>query len=222
MGNESMAELTETDLLWLSLQEARRITDALAAQQYPTQVSISPEDLLRIVTAVEGLGSPLTAEAVARAVGDILALQGPSGQAEALLEVAAEFKKALERFGGIVGGLARSFGSSGPSHLTIDNPVANPVPSIVREQNLTPKGYQQITSLTSAVALTVPANAIYAFLVAEVADVRYRDDGTAPTATVGWPLARDTAFWYIGSLSAVKFIQVQSSGILNISYYGVS
>ncbi len=44
-----------------------------------------------------------------------------------------------------------------------------------------PKGYQQITDLSSAVSLTVPNGANYAIIEAETQSVRWRDDGTAPT-----------------------------------------
>ena len=49
-------------------------------------------------------------------------------------------------------------------------------------------GYQQITSLTASTALTVPAGATLAVIVPESQSVRWRDDGVAPTASVGMPL----------------------------------
>jgi len=82
-------------------------------------------------------------------------------------------------------------------------------------------GYQQITSLGSAVGLTPPAGAVYAVLQAEGQVVRYRDDGTNPTATVGMMLYPGAAFTYNGTLSAIKFIQADTGGILNVLYYGV-
>lgn len=82
-----------------------------------------------------------------------------------------------------------------------------------------PLGYQQITSLSAAAALTVPTGATSAVIVAEAQAVRYRDDGTAPTATVGIPLAVGTVLQYTGTLSAIKFIEQTSGAKLNISYY---
>jgi len=88
-------------------------------------------------------------------------------------------------------------------------------------------GYQQITSLTASSALTVPtlapeglnAKPVLALIIAEGAPVRWRDDGVAPTASVGMPIAVGVPFQYDGDLTKIRFIQQSSSGILNISYY---
>jgi hypothetical protein len=80
-------------------------------------------------------------------------------------------------------------------------------------------GYQQITSLGSSTALTVPAGATTAYITAEAQAVRYRDDGTAPTATVGQPLAVGTLLIYTGPLANIRFIEQTSGAKLNISYY---
>lgn len=83
----------------------------------------------------------------------------------------------------------------------------------------TPLGYQQITNLTSATALTVPATATYAIIQAESVDVRWRDDGTNPTASVGMLLFAGASQTFSGDLTTLKFIQTQASSILNVSYY---
>jgi hypothetical protein len=90
-------------------------------------------------------------------------------------------------------------------------------------------GYQQITSLSSAQGLTVPAvtpnggglNAkpSFALIVAEGQAVRWRDDGTAPTASVGMPLAVGVPLQYDGDLNKIKFIEQTGGAKLNISYY---
>ena len=80
-------------------------------------------------------------------------------------------------------------------------------------------GYQQITSLSASTALTVPAGATMALIVAETQVVRWRDDGTAPTASVGMPLAVGTSLSYDGDLKAIRFIQQTASATLNVSYY---
>lgn len=88
-------------------------------------------------------------------------------------------------------------------------------------------GYQQITSLSSSAALTVPsvdANGLsvkptIAIIVAETAGIRWRDDGTAPTATVGMPLAAGVTLQYDGDLTRIRFIQQTAGAILNVSYY---
>jgi hypothetical protein len=88
-------------------------------------------------------------------------------------------------------------------------------------------GYQQITDLSSATGLTVPTlspdgsnqKPTFALIVAETQGVRWRDDGTAPTASVGMPLAAGIPLQYDGDLNKIKFIQQTASAKLNISYY---
>lgn len=84
-------------------------------------------------------------------------------------------------------------------------------------------GYQQITSLSAATALTVPAGTILAIITPETQAVRWRDDGTNPTATVGYPLAVGSELRYTaGQLAALKFIEQTASAKLNITYYGAA
>lgn len=80
-------------------------------------------------------------------------------------------------------------------------------------------GYQQITSLSSAQALTVPAGATMALIAPETNDVRWRDDGTAPTSSVGMPLVVGTTLNYDGDLNKIRFIETAASAAINISYY---
>ena len=88
-------------------------------------------------------------------------------------------------------------------------------------------GYQQITSLSSATGLTVPPRtpnglnekANFALIVAEGQSVRWRDDGTAPTASVGMPLVVGVPLQYDGDLNKIQFIEQVSGAKLNISYY---
>jgi hypothetical protein len=85
---------------------------------------------------------------------------------------------------------------------------------------LTPLGYQQITSLSAAAALTVPAGATAALISAESQGMRWRDDGTNPTASVGMPIAAGESIFFTGSLSAFKAIEQTASAKLNVNYYG--
>lgn len=80
-------------------------------------------------------------------------------------------------------------------------------------------GYQQITSLSSAAGLTVPAGATMALIAPETKDVRWRDDGTNPTSSVGMPLVVGTTLNYDGDLNKIKFIETAASAAINISYY---
>ena len=85
--------------------------------------------------------------------------------------------------------------------------------------NLVPAGFQQITTLSGATKLTPPLNARIARIVCETQAVRWRDDGNAPTATVGMPLAVGTELTYDGGLGEIQFIEQTASAKLNVSYY---
>ena len=88
-------------------------------------------------------------------------------------------------------------------------------------------GYQQITSLSSAQSLTVPARdglgnkqqATIALITPQTQGVRWRDDGVAPTASIGMPLAAGVTLQYDGDLTRIQFIEQSASAALNISYY---
>ena len=88
-------------------------------------------------------------------------------------------------------------------------------------------GYQQITSLTSATGLTVPArdtsgligSPVAAYIRCETQGVRWRDDGVAPTASVGFPLSPGDVLVYDGDLKKIQFIEQAASSKLNVAYY---
>lgn len=86
-------------------------------------------------------------------------------------------------------------------------------------------GYQQIASLATSTGLTLPTNntnfgnPTYAIIQAEAQAVRWRDDGTAPTASVGMTIAAGGELRYDGNLNAIRFIEVTASAKLNVSYY---
>lgn len=87
-------------------------------------------------------------------------------------------------------------------------------------------GYQQLTGVATSTALTIPTsiggnsckpNAV--LLQAETQALRYRDDGTAPTATVGMILQTGQApFYYDGDLNLFRVIQSTAGAILNVIY----
>jgi len=80
-------------------------------------------------------------------------------------------------------------------------------------------GYQQLTSVSTATGLTVPAGATMALIVAENQSVRWRDDGTAPTAGVGMLLPVNSSLNYDGDLRRIQFIEILASATVNVSYY---
>jgi len=73
--------------------------------------------------------------------------------------------------------------------------------------------------LSSAQSLTVPTGATLALIVPETQNVRWRDDGTAPTASVGMPIFVGASLSYDGDLNRIRFIEETASAKLNISYY---
>ncbi len=100
-------------------------------------------------------------------------------------------------------------------------------PMIVSDQAGQPLGYQQLTSLSGSTALTVPTtsdgnSALTAIIECDsvaAKGVRWRDDGIAPTATVGMELLPGASLAYTGTLSKLRFIEVSASAKLNVSYY---
>ena len=88
-------------------------------------------------------------------------------------------------------------------------------------------GYQQITSLSSAPKLTVPQKDLsglagsprIAIITPEAQAVRWRDDGVAPTASVGMPLAVGVTLQYDGDINQIQFIEQTGGAKLNITYY---
>lgn len=89
-------------------------------------------------------------------------------------------------------------------------------------------GYQQITGLAAAAGLTIPTvdpngntakpNAV--LLQSEAQNIRWRADGTNPTATVGMRLLSTSLepYYFDGDLKRIRFIESAASAILNVTY----
>lgn len=95
--------------------------------------------------------------------------------------------------------------------------MANNVTSI--PGHLVPNGYSQITSVAAAVGISPPDNSVVAFIQPESQNVRWRDDGTNPTASVGNRLFADDILIYTGDMTTLKIIQEAASAKLNITFY---
>ena len=95
-----------------------------------------------------------------------------------------------------------------------------------QQAQLRPLGWQQLSAATLATAtsLTVPAGAMMAVVSVNptATAVRYRDDGTAPTATTGVviPGASYPNVVYTGDLTRIQFILSTGAPIVDILYYG--
>lgn len=86
-----------------------------------------------------------------------------------------------------------------------------------------PIGYRQVTVSTTAVAIpTIPAGATRAVVVVEAQPLRYRDDGTNPTASVGMLCVAATRFELESRASILAFKAIRSGGtdsVLSVSFY---
>lgn len=80
-------------------------------------------------------------------------------------------------------------------------------------------GYQQMSSLSTATAPTAPKGSQGCTMIAETQSVRWRDDGTSPTAAIGMLLPTNTIFTYFGDPSKLKFIETSASAKLNLSFF---
>lgn len=99
-----------------------------------------------------------------------------------------------------------------------------------------PLGYAQYLNVTNAtaidlantpnsgvavpLAITNSNPARIALIQTEGQAIRYRDDGTAPTSTVGMPLATGTVLSYEGDLSTIQLIAQANNANISVLYYG--
>ena len=76
------------------------------------------------------------------------------------------------------------------------------------------------TSSASVTTGGIPPGATMAFLQAETADIRYRDDGGAPTASIGNLLVHGIpGIFYAGTLAQLQFIALSGSPLLDVAFY---
>lgn len=89
------------------------------------------------------------------------------------------------------------------------------------------KSFHQFTSLSSAIDLDddgendfLDDGVVGVLVTAELQNVRWRDDGTAPTAAIGHILEAGKSMYYdFSKLANLKFIEETASAKLNVSYY---
>lgn len=98
--------------------------------------------------------------------------------------------------------------------------VADDQPLPIASGKETPLLQAQLASLAGVTGLpSIPATAMRVMLQAEGQNVRYRDDGTNPTASVGLQIYVGQLVEYAGDLNAIKFIEVAGGAKLNVAYY---
>lgn len=88
----------------------------------------------------------------------------------------------------------------------------------VAEGTIQPAGYIQLTSLGSAVGIGSGSGRV-ALIQCLNQKVRWRDDGTNPTTSVGMVIHPGETIFYTGNLRAIKFIEETAGAELNISLY---
>jgi hypothetical protein len=80
-----------------------------------------------------------------------------------------------------------------------------------------------VANTASSASLTsggIPPGATMASLQAESANVRYRDDGGAPTSAIGsLVVSGQNPMPYTGTLSRLRFIAASGSPLLNVNFY---
>jgi|SRR5579872_1351589 len=83
-------------------------------------------------------------------------------------------------------------------------------------------GYQQSTSLSTSAAInlpSIPSNAASALISVESAGVRWRDDATDPTSSVGNPVSAGQALCYAQDLARFRVIGQSGSPTIDVTYY---
>ncbi len=107
--------------------------------------------------------------------------------------------------------------------LRVSNGSSPSSPTFTVDSPLTPLGYRQFTVSSAGPAQnlpTIPPGALFALIQVETQNTRWRDDGTSPTAAVGFPLLTDTPFWVPGVPSTFQIIGTNAiASVVNVSYY---
>ena len=87
-------------------------------------------------------------------------------------------------------------------------------------QKLISEGFEQVTGLSSAKALTVPKGARYAVISVSAQSVRYRDDGTDPDTSTGVILTvANGPYFFSTHLQNLRFFEDAASAVLDVAYY---
>jgi hypothetical protein len=89
---------------------------------------------------------------------------------------------------------------------------------------LQPLGYCQLTSLNAATNFSacsggIPAGANVAWISVGSEAIRYRDDGTPPTASVGFPIAAGGTLFYVGTPRLIQLIEQKASATVDVLFY---
>jgi hypothetical protein len=87
--------------------------------------------------------------------------------------------------------------------------------SVITSQNERSLGFETLSPAT-ATSLNAPSNTDVVLISVDTDDIRWRDDGVDPTASVGNLIQPEQNFRYIGDFQKIRFI---GSGNVFVSYY---
>ncbi len=88
----------------------------------------------------------------------------------------------------------------------------------VADATIDPKAYVQIADVSSAVGVPYGGGRVALIQVLNQ-HVRWRDDGTNPTTTVGMRIHAGETIFYVGNLRKIKFIEEAAGAEVNIAMY---
>ena len=117
--------------------------------------------------------------------------------------------------------------NSQPSAGTSGNPVSAwgdvyGRTHIKQAGGMIPLGYCQLSVSTATAVSTctggIPAGTLKTQICSSTA-IRYRDDGTSPTASIGMPAQALSCFAYDGTISTVQIIPQSGTSVVDISFY---
>ena|SRR6185436_4524498 len=91
-------------------------------------------------------------------------------------------------------------------------------------------GYQQAVAGTfdaaktlAAAGITIPQGTALVYISCEAQAIRWRDDGSAPTAAIGMPLAVGVERAYTArNIASMQIISAVAGAIVNFTFYGNS
>lgn len=105
----------------------------------------------------------------------------------------------------------------------LGNLFQNPVPTFSMMNGWYKSlGYSQVNVSGAAVGVgVVPSDTIMTLITIDGGDIRFRDDGVNPTASVGMKVDKGGVIKYDADPSTLKFINVSAAASVNVTFYGI-
>lgn len=77
-----------------------------------------------------------------------------------------------------------------------------------------------LSTITVGGVVGIPAGAVGCQLQCSAQAIRWRDDGTAPTAAIGFPLAVGTPLTFEGNLAQLRLISQVAGAVVDVRFFG--